>query len=457
MTHDIARGLEAAARDDPGPANPIDYRLRVDLAEALVDAGRPAEALAEADAATRLQPQRAEANAARVRALRALGQAEAALAALDDLLARAPSAAAFDARGVMLAEAGRLDESRSAYRAALQIDPRFARAHFGLASLGHVSEAERAGMERLALDPEGLSPTDRLFLLYALAKAYEEAGDFARAFAAGQGGAALRRARGTWDEAAEMQRLAAAAPVAQSQPAEAGDPAVAPIFVFGMPRSGTSLVEQILASHPQVHGLGETEWFADAAARADGAALAAAYLSRLPAAARASPRFVDKSLGNFLHIGALRRAFPAARLVHVRRGALDCCLSCWLTWFSGAMPFAPDLGAIGRYYRGYAELMQAWRAALPVGAMHEIEYERLVADPERETRALLAFCGLAWDPRCLAFHETRRPVQTASLAAVRRPLHGGAVGRADNFAPFLAALREGLETPPPVDIVRAQS
>ncbi len=420
------------------------FEAQAESAEALIDAGRSAEALVFAEAAVRLDPTRPEGFAARARARRALGQGAAALVDIDAVIARKPSPAAHDARGVLLSEAGRLNEARAAFAMALSLDPRFARAHFGLAMLGDVAADQLASMEALATERERLGQRDRLFLLYALAKAYDEAGDFARAFAAAEAGARLRRARWSGDEGGEALRMARAAPSARGLDG-AGSMSDAPIFVFGMPRSGTSLVEQILASHPEVRALGETEVFAGEAARAsDAKALAAAYLARWPQDARSARRVVDKSLGNWLEIGAIRRALPRARLVHVRRNSLDCAVSCFFCFFSDDMPFAPDLAAIGRYYRGYAELMDSWRAALPPGVMHEIEYERLVADPERTARELLEYCGLDWDARCLNFHGAAREVRTASLVQVRRPLYRSAVGRARNYDAYLGPLRQAL-------------
>jgi tetratricopeptide (TPR) repeat protein len=414
-------------------------------AEALVDAGRPGEALPFADAAVRFDPHRPEGFAARARALRALGQGSAALVDLDAVIARSPTAApAHDARGVLLSEAGRLDEARAAFSMALSLDPRCTRAHFGLAMLSDVAADQLAAMEALAAEPEWLDERRRLFLLYALVKAYDETGDFARAFAAAEAGARLRWPRWSGDERAELLRLARATPSAASV-AEGGDMSEAPIFVFGMPRSGTSLVEQILSSHPEVFALGEAEVFAREASAADAEALAAAYLAHWPQAARSARRVVDKSLGNLLEIGAIRRALPRAKLVHVRRDPLDCALSCFFCFFSDDMPFAPDLSSIGRYFRGYADLMASWAAALPRGVMYEIEYERLIGDFEGETRALLAFCGLDWEPGCLMFQINAREVRTASLAQVRRPLYRGAVGRARNYEAYLGPLREALD------------
>jgi hypothetical protein len=412
-----------------------------EVAERLVDGDFPAEALAWAEQAVRFAPDLGAGFAARARARRALGDDDGALADLDALLARDPGgAAAHDARGVLLAEAGRLEEARAAFAAALTRDPGFARAHFGLAALGPVSPAHLAAMEALA--GVGLDVPQRLYLLYALAKAYDDAGDPVRALASAGAGARLRAGPTPEQASANLRRLAESGPDGEAAPDPCADPTRQPIFVFGLPRSGTTLVEQILASHPQVHALGETERFAAALARGPAAP---AYLASWPATARRARRVVDKSLGNLLHVGALRRAFPTARLVHVRRDPLDVCLSIHFRLFAGEMPFPFDLPAIGRYAREAAALMARWRAALPANALHEVVYERLVADPQGETRALLAFCGLPWEARCLAFHETVRPVATASLAQVRRPMYADAVGRARAYAPFLGPLRAALE------------
>jgi tetratricopeptide (TPR) repeat protein len=447
-------------RDKPGHDDSVDQKSRdaasliedarqsfvaqAERAEALVDAGRPTDALLFAEAAVRLDPSQPEGFAARARALRALGQGAAALADLDAVIVRKSTASAHDARGVLLSEAGRLDEARAAFSQALSLAPRCTRAHFGLAMLGDVTADHLAAMEALAAMPDRFDERQRLFLLYALVKAYDEAGDFARAFAAAEAGARLRRARWSGSERAETARLARAGPTAPSVTG-VGDMSEAPIFVFGMPRSGTSLVEQILASHPEVFALGETEVFAREAARApDAETLAAGYLAHWPQAARSARRVVDKSLGNVLEIGAIRRALPRAKLIHVRRHPLDCALSCFFCFFSEGMPFAPDLAGVGRYFRGHAELMASWRAALPPGAIHEVEYERLIDDFEGVARALLDYCGLAWDPSCLDFHAARREVRTASLAQVRRPLYRRAVGRARNYEAYLGPLTQSL-------------
>ncbi len=396
------------------------------------------QALALADAAIRVSDH-PEGYAARARALRALGDADAALAALDALVARSPGTAlAHDALGVLLGEAGRLAEARAAFAAALRLDPRLARAHFGLAMLGEVKTPQRAALAALAADPAGLDEPARLFLLYALAKAYDDAGDVARAFAAAEAGASLRRRRWSGDEAFELARLRRAGPPGG---ASRGGATEAPIFVFGMARSGTTLVEQMLAAHADAFALGETESFADVGASAPDPA--GAYFAALPTSARGK-RVIDKSLGNVFHIAAIRRAFPRAKLVHVWRDPLDVGLSCHFTMFAAQTPFAPDLAGIGRYCRAHAALMASWREALPEQDWHEVGYERLIAEPEQEARALLAFCGLDWDARCLGFAANPGPVRTASLAQVREPIYARSVGRWRRYAAYLDPLREAL-------------
>ena len=415
--------------------------LKAFVAEALIDAGHSAEALHLADRAILLAPERAEGHAARARALRALGRASEALATLETLIALAPSAAAYDARAVLLSEAGRLDEARAAFAAALVFDPDFARAHFGLATLGRVAPGQIAAMEALAQRPEALDGDGRLFLLYALAKAYDENDDVERAFAAAESGAAIRRARWRGDAAAEGARLAEAAS-GDVSPAGAGDPKDQLVFVFGLPRSGTTLVEQLLANHGDVFALGETEAFVG---EGDPAERARAYMAALPEAARAARRVIDKSLGSALHIGAIRAAFPHARLVHVRRDPLDVGLSCHFTLFQHDLPFPPDLEAFGRYARAHAALMEAWGRALPSDVWREVRYEALVADPEREARALLDFIGLDWRPQVLDFARAPREIRTASLAQAREAPHVRSVGRWRRYDAYLEPLRRGLQ------------
>jgi len=226
--------------------------------------------------------------------------------------------------------------------------------------------------------------------------------------------------------------------------------------VFGMPRSGTTLVEQIIASHPMVHGTGETPYF-DTIARTsiisdpssgltpDNLTLCGnRYLELIDAQVPAAMRFVDKTNSNFQYAGPISLLFPGARMIHCRRDPLDTCLSCFSRVFTGNQPFAYDLGELGRYYRAYADLMAHWRGLLPAGVMLELQYEALVGDLEPQARRLLAHCGLAWDPACLEFHATERVVRTASLVQVRQPLYRDSLGRAARYRRLLGPLLDAL-------------
>jgi hypothetical protein len=178
---------------------------------------------------------------------------------------------------------------------------------------------------------------------------------------------------------------------------------------------------------------------------ADFAALGARYRDKLRKLAPSAPRIVDKQLSNCQYLGLIRMALPDARVIHTRRDPVDTCLSCFAQTFSAGFGYTNDLGDLGRYYRGYAELMAHWRDVLPEGAMLEVQYEDLVADFEPQARRILDYCGLPWDARCLTFHETQRPVITASAAQVRRPIYQTSAGRAKGYGRLLQPLIEALD------------
>jgi hypothetical protein len=238
-----------------------------------------------------------------------------------------------------------------------------------------------------------------------------------------------------------------------------------PVFIIGMPRSGSTLVEQILASHPEVFGAGEigdlprfmTEYAVSQASspansilsppfllRDQRAAreLAAHYLESIAAFGTGAARVTIKTLQNFLHLGMIATLFPRARIIHCRRDTIDVCLSCFFTNFQN-VDFAWSLSDIGVYHRSYQKLMAHWSRVLPL-PIHEISYEELIQNQEAVTRKLLAFCGLDWDERCLAFWSTRRVVQTASAVQVRKPISSQAIGRWRHYRSHLGPLFEAL-------------
>jgi hypothetical protein len=229
-----------------------------------------------------------------------------------------------------------------------------------------------------------------------------------------------------------------------------------PVLIVGMPRSGTSLTEQILASHPSVYGAGElTFWNAAFNAYQDAsriAEMAREYLERLSAGSGAALRAVDKMPANFMHAGLIHMTFPQARFIHVTRDPIDTCLSIYFQNFFNMGPHGNDLVSLAHYYREYRRVTDHWRAVLPKEALLEVPYESLVVNQELWTRRMLDFIALPWDARCLDFYKTDRPVLTASRWQVRQKIHGASAGRWRNYEKFIGPLKEALG-----DALKAQS
>jgi tetratricopeptide (TPR) repeat protein len=437
---------------------------------ALTDLGRTAEALADFELALQARPDYAEALNNRGRALAGLGRTgpsdpEAALASFERAIALAPGyAEAHDNKGLLLFELGRFDEAARAIDEAVRLAPAVARYRYHLAEARPpaAGEARLQELKALAAEAGRFPDEDQVLLHYALGHALDHLGDHAGAFRSWSEGARLRRASLAYDEAAELGRMEAvrtAFPAdalrrTEAAPSQYGP---VPVFIVGLPRSGSTLLEQMLARHPAAAAAGETAAFASAM-RTQGVggpeagaglgpeplhALGGAYMDRLgpPQEARA---VVDKRLDNFLNAGLIARALPQARLIHMRRDPRDQCVSCFSKLFGPEVPYSFDLGELGRHYRAYKTLMAHWRHVLPEGVMLEVDYEALVRDPEVQLRRVLEHCGLAWDRRCLDFHLAGRRIATASAAQVRQPLYEEAIGRWRRYEPFLALLLEAL-------------
>ncbi len=348
-------------------------------------------------------------------------------------------AGAHDGLGVVLLAAGRLDDATVCFRRATGLDPGLAEAWYNLACAegGGLTDGEAATVEDLLAD-SGLARSRRIALHFALGE-YDDAGGRAeRAFAHFKAGNGLRRAElGAFDADGHdrlVERTIETFDAAFFAEREGtGEDSELPVFVVGMPRSGTTLVEHIAASHPAVHGAGEVNWIAESDVSGG------AYLERLRALAPGALRVIDKTPFNFLHLGKIATRFPRARIVHCRRQARDLCLSCYFQNFVAPYPWSTDIADLGRYLGACERLMEHWRAVLPV-AFHEVRYEDLVADQERESRRLIEALGLPWDDACLRFHDTRRTVRTASNWQVRRPLYATSVGRWRTYEKWLGAL-----------------
>jgi tetratricopeptide (TPR) repeat protein len=398
-------------------------------------------------------------------AQRAVGRlAEAQASALLAAALRPDAADTLALLGSLAIDHGRFDEAEKMLRKALAIDPELPEALTSLASLHKMSAADapwRDAAERVLA--RSLPVAHAINLHHALGKYYDDVDERAAAFHHYRHGNELaRRSRPRYDREEMTRRvtrtLAAFDRNTLTALASGGTASELPVFVVGMPRSGTSLTEQILASHPQVHGAGELLYWifaADverAAAPAERVAkireLGRTYLEGLAGQAPAASRVIDKLPVNFRHLGLIHSALPGARFIHLERNALDTCLSIYFQGFSAAHPYATDFGDLAHYYREYRRLMVHWRAVLPPRTLLDVRYEDLVDDPEGWSRRMLAHIGLPWDPRCLDFHRTDRPVLTASNWQVRQPINKGSIERWRRYEQFIGPLREALGEEP---------
>jgi hypothetical protein len=310
-----------------------------------------------------------------------------------------------------------------------------------------------------------LTLPERAYLHFHLGHLYDRTGEYDRAFSHFRQGNNLVQSPYDSDEHHRLvsSLIRAYDPASLATHPRATLPTEQPIFIVGMPRSGTTLVEQILTSHPRVYGAGELDDLSQIAAalprtlgsaepyprcldtltQAQVDALAQQHLAKLAALSGNAPRVTDKMPLNFLNLGLIALLFPHARVIHCTRDPLDTCLSCYFCNFAGNLPYTYDLAHLGQFYKEYTRLMRHWKKVLPV-RMREVSYEQLVADPEAQMRALVAFCGLDWDGNCLEFHNTERAVMTASDVQVRRPIYNSSVGLWRRYEKHLAPLLEAL-------------
>lgn len=460
----LGRHEEALAAFDRARAlNPAFAEAHSNRGNSLNALGRFQEALDSCHRAIALKPDFAGAFVNRGIALQNLGRHALAAASFRKAIALAPGFADAHANlGVLLLEEGKLEESHAAIARAVELAPRRGRFYRLLAETRRLAADDPALARMEALAREPLCDDDRLELHFALGAAYDGLGRAADSFRHLLEANRLKRAQIAYDEPATHASFARIAEVfsAEALAQPDGNDSDVPVFVVGMPRSGTTLVEQILASHRDIRGAGEIPDLRNLIDRLDAPGfpaaaaalaparrreLAARYLAGLAAHAPDARRIVDKLPDNFLRIGLIRLLLPQAKIIHVRRDPVDTCLSCFSKLFAGHLPYAYDLGELGRFYRAYETLMEHWRRVLPAGVMLDIAYEDLVGDVEGQARRLVAHCGLDWDDACLAFHRNTRAVATASAAQVRKPLYAGSVGRWHAYGEMAAPLVAALE------------
>jgi tetratricopeptide (TPR) repeat protein len=373
--------------------------------------------------------------------------------------------------GHALKTVGRRADGETAYRRSLALQPSFGEAWWSLANLKtfRFTDDDVATMER-ALQTPALPDDDRLHLEFALGKACEDREDWAASFDHYAAGNRVRRRQVDYDAAESAAHVERSKATLTREffaaRAGVGCPAPDPIFVLGMPRAGSTLVEQILASHPLVEGtqeLPDVIALARSLRRGDAPGEGVRYLDRLaslpPERLRSlgeeylartriqrrtdRPFFIDKMPQNFAHVGLIHLMLPNAKIVDARRHPMQCCFSVFKQHFARGQHFSYDLVELGRYYRDYVELMAHFDAVLP-GRVHRVIYERMVDDTETEIRRLLDYCGLEFDERCLRFYETDRAVRTPSSEQVRRPIFRDAVEQWRNYEPWLGPLADAL-------------
>ena len=400
------------------------------------------------------------------------GDYDAAIELYDGILSEYPQQSKiWMSYGHALKTAGLQERAIAAYRRAIALDPAFGEAWWSLANLKtfRFDAADIAAMQA-QLEHDGLAAEHRYHLDFALGKALEDDGDYARSFRHYRQGNALRREQVPYDAGDTSLRTRRARETYTreffAQRHGYGSSAADPIFIVGLPRAGSTLIEQILSSHSMVEGTmelpevisiarmlrkqGDSDHAAPyhsvlATLDADAVrALGESYLENTRIQRRSgAPFFIDKMPNNFAHIGLIHLALPNARIIDARRHPLACCFSGFKQHFARGQNFSYDLDDLGRYYRDYVRLMAHFDEVLP-GRIHRVFYERMVDDTEAEVRRLLDYCGLPFEPGCLRFFENERPVRTASSEQVRKPIYREGIDHWRHFEPWLGPLAAAL-------------
>ncbi|MGD0958308.1 MAG: tetratricopeptide repeat protein [Methylomonas sp.] len=437
---------------------------------ALLELKRYDQALASYDRALDLRPDDAETFYNRGQVLVDLNRSKEALISYEQALRIKPDyAKALYNRGLILMELDYLTEAEASFRRALEIKPEYMQVRYNLAVVNQEEDKENlaalTAINEAALHGSlSLTNSDAELLNFALGRCYNDASDYETAFPYFLAGCKLKRATFDYDPEQMTRDFTSLMQIFDADLMDrlrgGGDRSALPIFVLGMPRSGTTLTEQIISSHPDVHGGGElpdlisiTKLDQAHAAYKDDllvhghtqlAALGSEYVAGLQSLAPNARRITDKMPTNFIAIGLIHLLLPNAKIIHVNRNPVDTCLSCFTTWFRDGNKYTYDLAELGRYYVDYTRLMAHWRAILPNAAFLDVKYEELVADQEKQSRRIIEYCGLEWNDACLEFHKNKRPIRTASIVQVRQPIYQSSVERWRCYEKFLGPLLDVL-------------
>ena len=449
--------------------DPRHVSAHIGLSQVLQQKNHPSKALAAAAAAARIDAGSAAAHHQAGMCLAELGESDRARSAYERALAADPEYhGAIMSLGYLAMELGNAADARTMFERAIALKPDEFGGHLGVVRLGRVAADDPAmiALETAATGLDSMHPKRAIALRYALGKGYEDQKRYAEAWPHYAAGAALKRAEIEYDAAQFEDRVdhiievMDAATIARLRGfAVASD---VPIFVLGMPRSGTTLTETILASHPQVHGAGELHElhrlmpmengdpearYPHIITRMDGNGLsriAQEYADGIARLAPGIPHVTDKMPANFLYLGFIHALLPRARIVHTMRDPMDTCVSCFTRLFDRAQLHSYDQIEMARYYNSYRRLMDHWRKVLPSDAFLDVQYETLVNDFDAQARRLVDWCKLPWDDACLAFHKTKRSVRTASVTQVREPVYTSSVHKWKAYEADLGPMLEAL-------------
>ena len=441
------------------------------LTEVYQKKNQPELALEQARKAAELAPDMAY-------AFQQMGHCEADLGSVAQAFAHLERALALDpdftpallSRGYLHMENGDMDMAKVDFDRVAVLKPGSVDALFSSVRMEKIKSDDAciAQLEALAAEAAGYLAPKAIAVHYSLAKCYEDTKRYDEAFQQYEAGGRLKRSMIFYDANANDQKIDALIALFSSDMIaklrQSANHSVQPIFVLGMPRSGTTLTESIIANHPMVFGAGELNHLHRLFPIDSTAAVArlndllggpaepilqtiTGYIQRLDAHAPSSPRITDKMPANFLMLGLIHALLPNARVIHVSRDAVDTCVSCYTRLFERSQYHSYDQTELGRYYNAYSRIMAHWRNVLPQKSFYTVQYEALVDDPETESRALLDHCGLEWDDACLSFHTAKRRVRTASVTQVRSPVYLSSVQKwrqyESHLGPLLAVLEQG--------------
>jgi len=451
---------------------PSNYEAHNNLGSALQDQGFFLESIEHHQQAISLKPDFEPAYANLSNALVQLERHKDALELLNECLSHCKSGKIYDTIGTVYLQLGQMTEARQAYLMAIEADPLKGKPYRHLVEITKLDNIENIDLMALvsaASQAEGLSSESRVHLSFALAKLLDNLKDYEGAFLAYKQGNNLYRSKHPYTRSDDIglfktikKEYNKNALISKSTVSDDSRP----IFILGMPRSGTTLVESIVSSHSDVTGAGELTYMADQARRFKGGmtafhkrfnamgedehkGIAQAYLKGLSGYDEGKAHITDKMPHNFLNIGMIAKLLPNAKIIHCKRHPVANCLSIYKAYFAAknAHPYAWDLKELARYHNLYENLMDHWREVLP-GRFYEVSYEQLTSNQEQESRNLIEYCGLDWQEACLDFYKTDRKVKTASAFQVRQPMHNQSIDLWKRYGDALQPLLDELYIPP---------